>query len=250
MHWSEIIVQEKVISGRVIGMGMVAAITAGIMACSSNFESASSQEKNVVAETSGSQERNITVESASSQEIDHAVESGIFRGVDYGVKLKPKNDGTLDVSVDPGRKCEKNKHVGCMVFKKNTVGRITFHISGTGNRMESCADAINGNHKVITEIKLTAKGKPGGKKGVFNPNERRPGWLKREAFRSMDLDTGIAYAATYDQGRNQVVLFNNNSTILAEGELKHFWYKVTVKDCKDPKKSWTTDPRGDNEGKM
>jgi hypothetical protein len=49
-------------------------------------------------------------------------------------------------------------------------------------------------------------------------------------------------------GRPQIVVENKNNHEATDGE-KRFWYKVTVRDCDEKIPPWTTDPRGDNEGK-
>jgi hypothetical protein len=237
MKWSVMNVRARVIGFGVICVSVFAVMTMGIASCSDSVENEVSQEKSIAVESEVSQENSMVVES------DHPQDE------DYWVKLKPKHDdtGIMEVSVDPGKKCEKNWHAGCMRFLKNTVGHITFYLNGSRNVMKSCDQP--GVERDNKKIELTATGDTDAAKGVFN-NDRRPDWLKYQAFLSLDLVTGVVYEAPTVQAYNKLTLTNNNSTLYEEGEEgeKQFWYKVTVTSC-DGLQTWVTDPRGDNEGR-
>jgi len=176
----------------------------------------------------------------------------------YEVKLNPQG-ANMTATVNPGRRCEKNPHEGCMWFQKNDLGVITFYVGGTGPRMRNCVQAAgknHDNHKVITKVELTATGKATGNadqsKGVYISDSATdtavPGWLKSEAFTELNLKTGVVYSADEKIANNRLTLINLNNSDYVEGKFKSFWYKVTVKNC-DGSKTWVTDPRGDNEGR-
>ncbi len=103
MKWSVMNVKERVVGGGTIGAGIVAVMTLYITPCL-----------------------------ASDPEF-------------YEVKLGPNRapSTTMDVSVNPGRRCESNKHAGCMLFRESTLGVITFYVARTGTRMQNCGEATN-----------------------------------------------------------------------------------------------------------
>jgi hypothetical protein len=218
MKWSDIGVRARIISGGVIGL--VAAMTVGTAGCSERDESAG---------------ENLQTNTFAEQ---------FFEVREFEVRLKPKNDGTLWVSVDKGRRCEQNPHLGCMRFLPGIEGKIRFYISGTNNQVKSCPEA----RYVITKVELTATGEVDATKGVFKKSvDGLPDWLKGQAFKNLDLETGIVKGDSGGEPGTQLILTNLNRH-KAKDETLQFWYKVTVTDCENPAKEWVTDPRGDNEG--
>jgi hypothetical protein len=178
----------------------------------------------------------------------------------YEVKLNPQG-ARMTASVNPGKKCEKNPHEGCMWFQKNDLGVITFYVGGTVPIMRNCVQAASknhNNHKVITKVELTATGTGNAdqSKGVYISDPATdpatdpdvPGWLKSDAFTELNLKTGVVYSADTDKANNRLTLINLNNSDYVSGQFKSFWYKVTVTSC-DGSKTWVTDPRGDNEGR-
>jgi hypothetical protein len=165
----------------------------------------------------------------------------------YLVKLDPKKGSNeLVVKLERGRSCQKNKHFGCMLFKRDYSGTIKFYLPGSRKMLKTCED--KGVTEVITRIELTNKGVGGADdatKGIFNGG--LPEWLKKRAFPDLDTVTGFAYDETVDTGATLVILDNLNSTPAREGT-QPFWYRVTVTDCDGSGNSYQTDPRGDNEG--
>jgi hypothetical protein len=213
MKWSEMSKKVKFFGGVI---GVVAAMTVGITGYSDDDESESSQV------------------------------------IYYEVKLVPQKDGALKATLDKGKKCENKKHEGCMLFKTETVGQITFYLPGSKpgaepglrNLMKYCPDA----NEVITKLELTATGEAETTKGLYSvPASGLPSWLKHRAFTTLDRETGIAFEASPANAGTQLFLTNLNSH-KKESVDKQFWYKVTVKNC-DGSQTWVTDPRGDNEGR-
>jgi len=167
--------------------------------------------------------------------------------VHYSVQLVPqgngKGNGTLKVH-DPIGKCDRQNHAGCLLFKKDTRGSITFYLPGYDKKSDNC----QGNARsVITKIELTTNAvKNDPAKGDFTL--KLDSWIKNSAFNDVNLDSGIVYQAIpSDEGWTQITLTNLNSHDAKKGE-KQFWYRVTATQCGDPDTTWVTDPRGDNEG--
>ena len=168
--------------------------------------------------------------------------------IHYFVKLK-RNEGNDKWNVaGPKGKCKKDKHPGCLLFGEKQRGKITFYLK---KDKAQCPEAKN----VITKIELTTKAKDDNQeKGDFNRTLKLDPWIKTNAFKDVILKTGIVYEAGSDEASNQTTLFNKNDhkhDIEGDKNELSFWYRVTVTSCpkKDhPSKTWTTDPRGDNEG--
>ena len=168
------------------------------------------------------------------------VDDGFVR---YLVQLVPQGNGILKVN-DPNGKCKKQNHAGCLLFRQDTRGSITFHLPGFGKKSDNC----QGNaQKVITKIELTTNAVENDPaKGDFTGN--LSAWIKNSAFNDVDLGSGIIYQANSpDEAWTQRTLTNLNSHDAQEGE-KQFWYRVTATKCGEPETTWVTDPRGDNEG--
>ena len=218
MKCSDIGVRARIISGGVIGL--VAAMAVGTAGCSEPDE----------------------VESKSL--LSNSIDGEFFETREFEVRLKPKSDGTLGVSLDKGRRCDKKPHLGCMRFMPGIEGQIRFYISGTNNHVKYCPDA----KYVISSLELTATGKDDEQqKGVFDLVERLPAWLKEQAFSNLNLDTGFVEGGTGDKPSTQMIVTNLNRH-KNENETLQFWYKLTVTNCEVPSNKWVTDPRGDNEG--
>ena len=173
--------------------------------------------------------------------------------IHYFVKLK-RNEGNGNWNVaGPKNTCKEHKHphTGCLLFGEKQRGSITFYLPGYALDNAQCPDAKN----VITRIELTTKAKDDSQaKGDFNRDEKLDKWVQKNAFNDVDLETGIVYDAQWDEAWAQTTLVNlNNHKHEIEGDENElsFWYRVTITSCpkeNHPSKTWTTDPRGDNEG--
>lgn len=175
----------------------------------------------------------------------------------YPVRLTTghDSDGNNKLFVDAdqnSQKCKSGKHPGCLLFKQDKVGTINFFVKNSKKKTRRCRDADD-NERVITLIELTTQGS--GEKGDFKRDDGglvlEP-WLKKNAFPSVDLDTGIAYEADpLGQARSRVFLTNMNDHEARDEDgnevTKTFWYRVTVSDCPGTE-TWVSDPRGDNKG--
>ena len=172
------------------------------------------------------------------------------------VKLVPQDSGFL--KVDEPNKCKKGGHDGCLLFEEKTIGQIRFYLPGSQNEFKTCEDTEN----VITKIELTTYGADDSneaKKGVFIESlgeKKLHPWLKKYAFPSVDLNTGIVFEASVETANAMVWLNNQNSQSHedeGDDDKLSFWYRVTVTACtkNDEGKhaTWVTEPRGDNEGK-
>jgi len=182
-------------------------------------------------------------------------EGSVLEGdlIHYFVKLK-HNEGNDKWNVaGPEGKCRKDKHPGCLLFRVKQRGKITFYLK---KDKAQCPDA----KYVITRIELTTEAMNGSQaKGEFERPARPamlPRWIEKNAFEDVDRKSGIVYDAPWDKASTQTTLINKNDhkdeIEGAENELS-FWYKVTVTSCfeknnRGERKTWTTDPRGDNEG--
>ena len=165
--------------------------------------------------------------------------------IEYMVKLVPQG-ASGELKVDKKNKCRKGKHKGCLLFEVDKVGLITFYLSGSRKKVKNCSNAT----EVITRIEITTTGEdnnPDASKGDFDRTSPLPLWVKTNAFTNINLKTGIVYEATEKNGLTQVIRLNQNSHDQKIGE-RRFWYRVTATDCETPANTWTTDPRGDNEG--
>lgn len=167
------------------------------------------------------------------------------------VKLVPQSAGG-NLKVEKDNQCRKGKHDGCLLFERDTLVRIVFHLPGSKNQVKYCPEAKN----VITKIEVTAtaaKGSATDDKGDFNGSASLPAWLKENAFPEIDLETGVIYAAeSWKTARTQEWITNLNDHLSPSNvpDIIHsFWYKITVTACDDTGTTWVSDPRGDNEGK-
>ena len=165
---------------------------------------------------------------------------------DYEVKLVPQGtSGTLEVVKD--NRCNDKQHEGCLLFDVDKLGIVDFYLPGSKRKTKTCDDS----DKVISRIQLTTTKGEGGTaddKGDFTELPL-PNWIKNDAFPDVDLATGLVYEADPSYtGKGRVRLVNLNRNSYVEDEVMQFWYRVTVTNCEDATKTWTTDPRGDNEG--
>lgn len=137
---------------------------------------------------------------------------------------------------------------GCVSFKVDEVGSITFALLGQPVA-KTCGSGVN---RVITKIEITDTDKTPGAvptdKGDFGTaNYPLPVTVKTEAFPELNISNGVVYAsADLQSGLNRVKITNKNSHAVASG-FKDYWYKVTVSRCSDGK-IWVADPRAENEG--
>jgi hypothetical protein len=159
----------------------------------------------------------------------------------YAVKFVPQgNTGVLKADT-PNQGCQKSPHNGCLLFSENTVGLLKFYLPDSRSQARSCA---TGARNVITRVELSATGS--GEKGDFS-DLPLPEWLQKEAFSGVDLDSGVLYSASIDQGLSQIWLLNANANDSAAG-VRTFWYRVTAQNCTTPANTWVSDPRGENTG--
>lgn len=170
------------------------------------------------------------------------------------VKLKTPRIGE-NLEVDENNRCKKNKHEGCLLFERYTLGHIVFHLPGSKTKAKSCPEA----EYVITKIEVTptpAGGSINNSKGNFNGSFPLTGWIVDNAFPAVNPDTGIIHEASVDVARSQEWVTNLNdhdNSTLATNVIHSFWYRVTVTACAENEDgthtTWVTDPRGDNEGR-
>lgn len=166
------------------------------------------------------------------------------------VELNPAGQsGKLNVT--GFNKCKNHDHPGCLLFEEDIEGYIKFYIKGE----DSARTCSQGAGRVITSIKLTTEelitNQDNEQHSKGNFSAKLEPWLKKNAFKSVDLDTGFIYKAALEDGWTQVVLQNLNNHDAKYG-VKQFWYEVSVTSCEiknGVRGKWVTDPRGDNEGK-
>lgn len=162
------------------------------------------------------------------------------------VRLKPIGNNGGVLKVDQSNRCKKDQHPGCLHFAKDTKAYMGFYVfdEDPGKTCDT------GAKRVISKIELATKEDMQDARKKHSKGDFAGGvdtWLTK-AFKSIDQKTGIIYEAKQQPGWTQVVLENLNNHNAEEG-VKRFWYEVTVTKCGDQKIEWTTDPRGDNEGK-
>jgi hypothetical protein len=170
---------------------------------------------------------------------------GLTNTSGYFVKLVPQKSSG-EMKVDKKNQCKKGKHKGCLLFRENTSGQITFYLVGSRYGSKTCSNA----KKVITKIEVTTTGEggdPEAVKGDYDRTNPLPSWVRNDAFGSVDEATGIVYEAVSGHAFTQVSLINRNSHDAKDGE-RQFWYRVTATDCIAPVNIWIADPRGDNQG--
>jgi hypothetical protein len=158
----------------------------------------------------------------------------------FPVRLVPQGGGVLKVDT-PNQGCVNNLHNGCIRFDENTVGLMKFYLRGSKKKVETCS---TGARNVITAIQISVTGS--GEKGDFSVLPL-PEWIQLEAFPLLDRSTGLVYDKAVDDGASQVWMLNANANDAALGA-REFWYRVTAKSCASPTQTWTSDPRGENEG--
>ena len=139
-----------------------------------------------------------------------------------------------------------------MNFDVDTVGVISFRVMGNPHSVNCTHPPGPGKSAkfVITKIELTdkplSKGSSTSAKGDFR-GRLADTWLKQFAFPQVIQGSGVLYDVSVDEGLARMTLVNLNSHP-EQKDSKPFWYKVTVTSCKDPTKTWETDPRADNKG--
>jgi hypothetical protein len=120
----------------------------------------------------------------------------------YSVQLNPVGNPAPNIAgnlrvLTPTDRCpdSRNPHDGCMVFKKNKIGLITFHLPGSKKMNSTCASP--GTNRVITSVELSTRGEggiPTASKGDFGAAGLVDiATLRNDAFRNLNTSNGEVY---------------------------------------------------------
>jgi hypothetical protein len=162
---------------------------------------------------------------------------------DTVVRLKPKDDGTIELPTNSRCKQGANKD-GCLAFPAGTYGLISFSVSAPGHENKACGDP--GVKWVITRIQIADSGDIAtGKSTDFDKPVDAATRSALHPFK--DPSTGTIYEETWAEGSTTVQVLNRNDN--APSTTKDLWYRVEATRCAEPHTLAKTDPRIENYGR-
>lgn len=163
--------------------------------------------------------------------------------VQYDIRLRPNNDGTIELPNNFKCKLSNGNDKGCVAFEPGTYGVLSFAVSNSGHDNQTCAD--NGVRWVITKVQIADSGNINdGKSNDFgNPVSTA---TQSALYPFKDPATGTVYAESASTGRTSVRILNRNDN--PEGTTEDFWYFVEATQCRDHSIVAKTDPRIENQG--
>jgi len=164
--------------------------------------------------------------------------------IQYDIRLRPQDDGTIELPNNSGCKKGAGQKKGCVAFEPGTYGVLNISVSNSGHDNKSCADG--GVQWVITLLQIADTGNLDTGK---SPAMGQPVNTATQAslYPFEDPSTGTIFKELPSEGRTSVRILNRNDN--ATGTTENFWYFVEATRCRDHSIIAKTDPRIENKGR-